>query len=190
MPKWLKFGTSVLSIFLYFALIVSVIALLEPIGYLIDSFGGNVAKSMVNDSQYLVVLHHTHVSQQAIANFPSSGYNILMAVGLAFGTVAAIMVAWAGLQILGSLKHKDYFSNDILRQLKRLVIAQCFSVIADFPIASANTLIRLNLFRVNSEHTVDWNDPIQDLFMLVIVGLVYFIYKRAVTLKQENELTI
>lgn len=190
MPKWLKFGTSVLSVFLYFALIGSVFALLEPIGYLVDSFGGNVAKSIISDSQYLVVLHHTHVSQQAIANFPSSGYNILMAIGLAFGTVAAIIAIWAGLEILGSLNHKEYFSNGIVKQLKRLVMAQSFTVIGDLLIASANTLIRLNLFRVNSEYPVDWNDPIQDLFMLVIVGLVYFIYKRAVTLKRENELTI
>lgn len=190
MSRTLKFGMSALSILLYLMLLGLVLSLVEPIGYLVNGFGGQFAKHIVDDSDYLVVLHHTQVSQQAIDQFPNTSYGILMAVGLALATLALIIATWAGLQILESIGHKDYFSVNIVKQLRRLVLAQTLAVVADIPLASANTLIRLNLYRINSDFPVDWSDPITDIMLLVVISLIYYIYRQAVTLKQENELTI
>lgn len=190
MSRTLKYGMSALSILLYLTLIGLVLSLVEPIGYLVNGFGGHFAQNIVNNSDYLVVLHHTQVSQQAIAQFPNTSYGILMAVGMTLATIALIIATWAGLQILESIGKNDYFSINIMKQLKRLVIAQTVSVVADLPLAAANTLIRYKLYRVNSNFPVDWTDPITDMMLLVIIGLIYYIYRKAVTLKQENELTI
>lgn len=190
MPKMLKFGVNVLSFLMYLALFGLVLGLVVPIGFLIDGFGSNVAKSIVTDSEYLVVLHHTHVSSTAITNFPSGVYGVLMAAGSALSVIAGLMMVWAGLQLLGNLVKKQYFVSDNVKQLKRIVIAQIIAVFSDGFVATANQLIKTDLYRVNSTYPVDWNDPLQDLVMLVIIGLVYYIYQRAVALKEESELTI
>lgn len=190
MSRTLKYGTSTLSVFLYLILISLVFSLGEPIGYVINGFGSHFAQSIVNSSDYLVVLHHTHVSQQAITQFPNTSYGILMAVGLMIAMIALIIAIWAGLQILKSIGKKDYFSVNIVKQLRRLVIAQTLGVVADLPLAAANTLVRYKLYRINSDLTIDWTDLISDMMLLVIIGLIYYIYRQAITLKQENELTI
>lgn len=190
MSRTLKYGMSTLSVFLYLILISLVFSLGEPISYVINGFDSHFAQNIVHNSDYLVVLHHTQVSQQAIEQFPNTSYGILMAVGLTIALIALIIATWAGLQILESIGKNDYFSINIMKQLKRLVIAQALSIVADLPLAAANTLIRYKLYRVNSDLTIDWTDLISDMMLLVIIGLIYYIYRKAVTLKQENELTI
>lgn len=190
MPKMLKFGVNTLSVFLYLTLLGLVVSLVQPIGYLIDGFGSNVAKDIVTNSDYLVILHHTNVSTAAIAQFPSQIYGVLMAIGTGLGTISGLMMVWAGLQILNNVVKKRYFSSENVTQFKRIVVAQFVVLVADLLIASGNQLIRTDLYRVNSALPVDWSDPLQDLLMLVIIGIVYFVYQRATALKQEAELTI
>ncbi|KRK33147.1 hypothetical protein FC07_GL001401 [Loigolactobacillus bifermentans DSM 20003] len=174
----------------YFILFCLYVSFLKPLTFLYTGFNGNVAQSIVTDRNYLLILNHTQLSAQAVQNFPSKTYSVFLAIGILFALIAATLLMRAGIQILRSLQRQQYFSLHNVHQLKHIVIAQLFGISADLFIATANQILRTNLYRINSQLTISWSDLPQDIILLIVLGLVYFIYDKAVLLQQENELTI
>ncbi|MGF2385196.1 DUF2975 domain-containing protein [Lentilactobacillus otakiensis] len=192
MSKGLSRSIGAVSIIIQISIVVMYFNFITPFVYLYRGFTNTAVSNMINDhDNFLIVSGHTTVSHSAISNFPNLIYAILMAVGIALGTLGAIYMWSSMVKICSNLGGKKYFVPENLAMLKRIVIGEVMTVCSDPLIAAANQMSKSLLGRVNvGLFSNTWETFGDDIIYLVFIALIYTLFKMAMNIKQENELTV
>jgi len=190
MPKWVRFFTNLMIVIVQISILIAYAGFLWSLGYLYEGYHGDVAQAVLDSDDFLRYSAH-HVTAGAMASFPGWPYVLLMAVGSAIGIGASIMFAKAMVKLLNNMVEEDYFSQNNIAAVKRLVVSQCYVVIGDFFIAGGNQLTSSWLRGYNNgAFPQTWTDTIDAIGLLIVLKVISVIYERAMTMKVENDLTV
>jgi len=191
MNKWLDNGIRILDYLLLLGLIVSFLMFCAPLVYGFTYFIGDMKDYILNDSDFLMPVTHHVASQAAIASFPTGIYTILVSVGAVLTVVGAILTILSLRAILANILEQNYFSLENVQLFKRMIKAQLWVIAGSVINATANQLTASWLYRINNgDFNDNWTDVFSALVTLVIYGIIYTLYARAVAMKAENDLII
>ncbi len=191
MPKLLDHGLTVISLLAQLSFVLSWFLFLEPIFYLVRAFQGKITSDILTDNDFLLTRGANHISQVTMHQFPEFIYAGLMVVGSILAVVGILFLLGALIEIISNLGAKKYFTTENVHLIRTIVKAQIFLLIADPFLAGANQLVKSYLGRVGTgTFSESWEDSFADLVGLVIIGVIYVLFKKATALKQEHDLTV
>lgn len=190
MSKWLNRGINVVLVLLWFARIISWIAMIEPLGVLIAYFTGRTTTHILTNTDFLMPVGRHTASHAAVASFPAGWYSLAMFLGMVIMLVGALMVINALIKLLHNVLEEAYFTAANVQQLKQILTAQWLFIVGTFLLAVANQLTTSWLYRINTTVNVDWSDVVGSVIDLIIYAVIYLVYSRAVALKTDNDLTV
>jgi len=191
MNKWLDNGIRILDFVLLLGLIGSFLMVFAPLVYGFTYFAGDMKDYILNDSDFLMPVTHHVASQAAIASFPTGIYTILVSVGAILTMVGATLTIFSLRAILANIMEQNYFALENVQSFKRMIKAQLWVIAGSVINATANQLTASWLYRINNgDFNDNWYSVFGALVTLVIYGIIYTLYARAVAMKTENELII
>lgn len=192
MPKILSRGLTVISFFcpadicscLFFTF-------LAPIYYFFQAFQGNMASDILKSDDFLLVPNHSHISQALINQFPEYIYAILMSIGVILATISILYELRALIKIISNLGQKKYFTAENVKLVRLFIVSQIYTLACDPFLAGANQLSTSYLGRVNNgTFNATWSNIPDDLITLIIIGVIYILFKLAEQMKRESDLTV
>jgi len=114
-----------------------------------------------------------------------------VSVGAVLTVVGAILTILSLRAILANILEQNYFSLENVQLFKRMIKAQLWVIAGSVINATANQLTASWLYRINNgDFNDNWTDVFSALVTLVIYGIIYTLYARAVAMKAENDLII
>lgn len=114
-----------------------------------------------------------------------------MSIGVILVIIASLYELKALVKIAVNLNQKKYFTAENVKLVWLFIVSQLYTLAADLFLAGANQLTRTYLNRINiGDFSVTWSDIPEDLVALVIISVIYILFKMAEQMKRENELTV
>ncbi|WP_249662665.1 DUF2975 domain-containing protein [Lentilactobacillus buchneri] len=192
MSKLLDRSIGAVSVLMQIAFVVVCFSFITPFIYLYNGFThANIMKMIANNGDFLIVPGHTQVTHSAVAHFPILPYSVLMAIGIFLAILSALFAFSAFIRISHNLGKKQYFVADNLAMLRRIVHAQMIAICSDVFLAIGDQMTQSFLGRVNNGiFNNTWENLLDDAVMLVFIALIYTLFRMAMNIKQENDLTV
>ncbi|WP_047999500.1 DUF2975 domain-containing protein [Lactiplantibacillus herbarum] len=188
MSKLLNDGIHILNFTLLLALIGAFIMLLTPAEYVFMYFSGGMNDNILHGSDFLMPVTHHVASQAAIASFPTGIYTVLLVIGMLLSVVGAILTIISLRVILANIIERDYFASENVQSLKKMIKAQLWVIAGSLFTAMANQLTASWLYRINNgDFNDNWDSVYIGIMIIVIYGIIYTLYTRAVAMKTEND---
>ncbi|MFT8616864.1 MAG: DUF2975 domain-containing protein [Lentilactobacillus hilgardii] len=191
MPKLLNHALLVVSFLAQISFVISWIGFCIPVYFICQALKGNVVSNILDNNNYQVISNYAHVSHAAINHFPAYIYTGLMSIGVILVIIASLYELKALVKIAVNLNQKKYFTAENVKLVWLFIVSQLYTLAADLFLAGANQLTRTYLNRINiGDFSVTWSDIPEDLVALVIISVIYILFKMAEQMKRENELTV
>lgn len=192
MIPWLKLlkALTILGYYLAFCLF------LLPLKYLSDAITGKTVNTILNAASFHNLGNYsdnraTTVSRQALNNFPSWPFSLLMAAGAIVLIIGILLFLRSFTRILQALITGHYFNSQNIGSLKKMVTGQLIITIGNVIIALANQLPVGWLYQLHVGFLgANWDTVLGNLFWLIILSVITGLYRQAVEIKQDNDLTV
>ncbi|MFD1124556.1 DUF2975 domain-containing protein [Lentilactobacillus raoultii] len=191
MPKILNHALTVVLVFAQISFVLIYFDFLLPVFRIYEAFKGTVVTDILNNDQFLAIAGHYHVSQAEIAKFPVYPFTALQSIGIILAIISILYWLKALIKLITNLKRQQYFTSENVHLIWLIIISQIYSIAADPFLAGADQLVRTHLGRVDiGIGATDWSDIFEDTVTLVIISVIYILFKIAEQMKQENDLTV
>ncbi|MCT3399388.1 DUF2975 domain-containing protein [Lentilactobacillus hilgardii] len=191
MPKLLNRALLVVSFLAQISFVISWIGFCIPVYFIYQALKGNVVSNILDNNDFQVISNHAHVSLTDIDHFPAYIYTALVSIGVILAIIAVLYELKALVKITVNLNQKRYFTTENVKLVWLFIVSQLYTLAADPFLAGANQLTRTYLDRIKiGDFSVTWSDIPEDLVGLVIISVIYILFKMAEQMKRENELTV